>query len=273
MLTHPAAWPMSVQRQRRGDHSQPLYLLHPLERIWCNMSDLFSQFDDAPSPAARGIALVLIGIGALISATATAAFFHVYAASMFSFISPAWSPWLASAAGVFLFEFAAFGWSQIEAKHANTREQITLAAAGKWLALAGSIMTTVVWFSLQSSLIAARLDADATFVISVLGGILVIVGSSGMFLLVALYAGSSAQHHEASAAATLRALRASAKHTVDRETTTAALAASVDQIRRGIPQHADAVAQDAAARYLQSSVQRENQGAAAPRPLSVNGQK
>ena len=228
--------------------------------------DLFAQFDDNPHPGARGVALVLIGVGALISASATAAFFFTYAASMFDFISPAWSPWLASAAGIFLFEFASFAWSQVEAKHANTREQLTIAAAGKWLALAGSILTTVVWFSLQSDLIASQLDAGATFVISVMGGVLVIVGSSGLFLLAALYAGSSSQHRQAASQTELRALRASAKHTIDRETTAASLAASVDQIRRGIPKHADTIAQDTAARYLATPTTVKPQEATPARP-------
>ena len=65
--------------------------------------DLFSDFGQSGNPGARGIAAVLIGLGALISATATAAFFYTFAASMFAFISPDLSPWLAAVAGVFLF--------------------------------------------------------------------------------------------------------------------------------------------------------------------------
>ena len=216
--------------------------------------DLFTQFDDSPHPGARGVALVLIGLGAIISATATAAFFATYAASMFEFISPQLSPWLAAGAGVFLFEFAAFAWSQVEARHADTKEQIAIAGAGKWLALAGSILTTVVWFSLRSDLLAGQLDETAMFTVSILGGVLVIAGSSGLFLLAALYASNSSPHREATAAATLRALRASAKHTIDQETTAATLSASVDKIRRQLPQHAETVSQDAAGQYFRSAI-------------------
>ena len=202
------------------------------------MSDLFSTEFETRSPGARGVAYVLIGVGALISATATAAFFHAFAADMFSFISPELSPWLASAAGVFLFEFAAFAWAQVEARHADTSEQITIAAAGKWLALVGSILTTVVFFSLRSSLLAGQLDDTALFVVSVIGGLLIIVGSSGLFLLIALYAGASANHTKARHDAAIRAMRATAAHTINQETTAATLAQTVEAIRRGLPEHA-----------------------------------
>lgn len=212
--------------------------------------DIFStEFDNQGSVSARGVAYVLIGVGALISATATAAFFHAFAADIFAFISPELSPWLAAIAGVFLFEFAAFAWSQIEARHADTNEQITIAATGKWLALVGSILTTVVFFSLRSSLLAGRLDETALFVVSVIGGLLVIIGSSGLFLLVALYVRASSGHTRARNDAAIRAMRAAAAHTINRETTAATLAQTVENIRRGLPEHAQRQGAANAAHY------------------------
>ena len=202
-----------------------------------SQNDLFTNEFESRSPGARGVAYVLIGVGALISASATAAFFHAFAADLFGFISPEMSPWLAAAAGVFLFEWAAFAWAQVEARHADTSEQIAIAAAGKWLALAGSILTTVVFFSLRSSLLAGRLDETAMFVVSIIGGLLVIIGSSGLFLLIALYVGASSSHTKARNNAAIRAMRASAEHTINRETTAATLAQTIESIRRGLPEN------------------------------------
>jgi len=211
--------------------------------------DIFSNEFESRSPAARGVALVLIGVGAAISATASAAFFYTYAASMFEFISPQLSPWLAAACGVFLFEFSAFGWSQIEARHADTSEQIAIAGAGKWLALVGSLLTTVVWFSLRSSLLAGQLDDTALFVVSIAGGALVIVGSSGLFLLAALYASASASHTRARHDAAIRAMRAAASHQIDRETTLATLDQTISAIRQGLPDQAQRQGQANAKQY------------------------
>ena len=209
-----------------------------------------TDFDNQSSVAARGVAYVLIGIGALISAMATAAFFHAYAADMFSFVSPQLSPWLAAAAGVFLFEFSAFAWAQIEARHSDTAEQITLAAAGKWLALIGSVSTTIVFFSLRSSLLIGRLDDTAVYVVSIIGGLLIIVGSSGMFLLIALYASASANHRLARNNASVRAMRAAAAHTINRESVAAEMQQTVEAIRQSLPDNARRQGQANSAQFV-----------------------
>lgn len=197
-----------------------------------------NEFDNQATVSARAVSYVLIGIGAAISGMATAAFFYSYAADLFTFISPSLSPWIAAAAGVFLFEFSSFAWSQVEAKHADTSEQITIAAAGKWLALGGSVLTTVVYFALNSSLLAGRLDDTALYVVSIIGGLLVIVGSSGLFLLAALYTSHSASHTKARQNATIRAMQSNANHTINREATAATLSQTVEEIRRRLPENA-----------------------------------
>jgi hypothetical protein len=95
-----------------------------------------------------------------------------------------------------------------------------------------------VYFTLNSELINDRLDDTAVMTVSILGGLLIVLGIGGNFALGFVYRNGSAEHTKASNTAELRAMKTTARHAADKETTQAALIETLDRIRRSLPQHA-----------------------------------
>ena len=187
---------------------------------------------------ARAVSILFGGALLTLSAITSAAFFWRYAPGVFDFVSPALSPYLAALTGVLCFEVASVAWSWLRAHDADTAAQLSTANVGAWGAMIGGLVVTAVYFTLNSELIAARLDDTAVMTFSILGGVLIVLGIGGNFALGFVYRNSAAGHMEASNAAELRAMQSTAKHTIDRESTAATLAQTVEAIRAGLPDNA-----------------------------------
>jgi hypothetical protein len=207
--------------------------------------DLFSEFDNGKSAAARAVGLLFGGALVAISAITTAAFFFQYAGGMFEFLAPSLSPYLAAATGVLCFEVAALAWGWLAANDADTAAQIAAAKAGSWGAMIGGLATTAVYFTLNTSLISGQLDAATNTAVSLAGGLLIVIGVGAHFALGHVYRSASAGHTAAQQEAQLRAMRAAAAATIGAESTRATLANTVGNIRKSLP--------DAAARQGQAN--------------------
>ena len=200
--------------------------------------NFYSEFNNGKPAMARAVSILFGGALLTLSAITSAAFFWQYAPGVFNFISPALSPYLAALTGVLCFEVASIAWSWLRAHDADTAVQMSAANVGAWGAMIGGLVVTAVYFTLNSELIAGRLDDAAIMTVSILGGLLIVLGIGGNFALGFVYRNAAAAHMEASNVAELRAMQSMAKHTIDRESTAATLAQTVEAIRAGLPENA-----------------------------------
>ncbi|UCC54035.1 MAG: hypothetical protein JSV68_08690, partial [Anaerolineaceae bacterium] len=113
--------------------------------------------------------------------------------------------------------------------------QMATANVGAWGVMIGGLVVTAVYFTLNSELINGRLDDMAVMTVSILGGLLIVLGIGGNFALGFVYRNGSAEHTKASNVAELRAMKTTARHAADKETTQAALTQTLDRIRRSLP--------------------------------------
>ena len=203
-----------------------------------SQQDFLSELENGKSPMAGGLrsifGAVLIGLSAITSA----AFFFTYAAGTFTFLSPSLSPYLAAVTGVICFEGASVIWTYLSAHDADTKTQLTVSMVGAWGSMLGGLIITAVYFTLNTQLIAPRLDDGSIMVVSIIGGLLIILGIGGNFALGFLYRANSASHKAAEQLAELRAAQSLARHTIKQESTKATLAQTVNRIREDLPQHA-----------------------------------
>lgn len=200
--------------------------------------NFLSELEDAKPATAGGVRAAFNAVLIGLSAVTSAAFFYTYAPHTFDFISPALSPLLAALTGVVCYELASVAWGYLGAHDADTNAQLATAKIGAWGCMFGGLVVTAVYFTLNTELISARLDDNSIVAFSLLGGALIVLGIGGNFALGFIYRANSAAHVAASNAAEIRAAKTFARHTIARETTNATLAQTVDQIRRGLPQHA-----------------------------------
>lgn len=215
------------------------------------MSNIFqtNDFDSKPA-AARAVGVLFGGALLILSAITTAAFFFAYAPHMFDFISPSLSPYLSALSGVLCFEAASVAWSWLRAHDSDTAGQLAVANVGAWGSMIGGLAVTSAYFALQTDLITPRLDDAMIMTVSILGGVLIIVGIGGNFCLGFIYRNMAAGHMEAANNAELRAMRSQARHLAQSETTKATLARSLAEIRKGLPEHAQRQGQANAGQYL-----------------------
>ena len=201
------------------------------------MVSMFTQdnFESDKPAAARAVSILFGGALLILSAITSAAFFWRYAPGVFDFLSPAMSPYLAAATGVLCFEAASVCWSWLRAHDADTAVQLAVANVGAWGAMLAGLTVTAVYFTLNSDLIATRLDDAAIMFVSIAGGFLIVLGIGGNFALGFVYRNSAAGHMEASNAAELRAMQSAARHAARTETTRATLANTLQEIRRELP--------------------------------------
>ena len=149
--------------------------------------DFTSEFGNSKPAPARAISILFGGALLFLSAVTSAAFFYRYAPGVFDFISPSLSPYLAALTGVLCFELANVAWSWLRAHDAATAVQLAAANAGAWGAMICGLIVTAVYFTLNSELIAGRLDATALMVVSIVGGLLIVLGIGGNFALGFVY--------------------------------------------------------------------------------------
>lgn len=214
------------------------------------MFDLTTELQDGKPALARSVSILFGAILILLSAITTAAFFATYASAVFVFLSPALSPYLAAAAGVICFEGASVVWSWLRANDSDTGQQLAIANVGAWGAMFGGLIITAVFLALNSNLIAGQLDATAIESLSILGGLLIVIGIAGNFALGFTYRNAAASHVAAGNAAQLRALQTAARHRANIATAEATLNNTLAAIQAGLPQHSKQQAADNAARYL-----------------------
>lgn len=188
------------------------------------------------SPMAGSVAAVIGALLLLFSAITSFAFFATYAAGVFNFISPAMAPWLAGLVGVISFEGMSLIWRYLHANHADTERSMRLAQAGSILALGGGLLVTVIYFALQTDLLRANMDAQTITSLSLIGGLLIIIGVSANFGLYHFYA-ESLSHHQANLERNrIAAMRTQASFNTRAATTQATLRQTMDNISRQLPE-------------------------------------
>ena len=125
------------------------------------MFDLTSELDSGKPALARAVGVLFGGVLVLLSAITTAAFFAKYAPSVFEFLSPELSPYMAALTGIICFEGASVVWCWLRANDSDTGQQLAIANVGAWGAMLCGLLITAVFLALNSSLIAGQLDAAA----------------------------------------------------------------------------------------------------------------
>jgi hypothetical protein len=199
--------------------------------------DTEDLFNHERTTQARSLALVASVALLLFSAITSYAFFSTYAGDVFAFISPTLAPYLAGLAGMVVFEGMTLVWRYLRANHADTHDQMAYAKWGAILALSGGVLVTVVYFALQTPLLGAVVDERAREVLSLLGGLLMIVGVSGGFLLWHLYSSADAAHERNTQRAALRAKQHQAQMQVANLTTDRVLRDTAAAVAEVLPEH------------------------------------
>lgn len=232
--------------------------------------NLFNDDFGSAKPALAGAIALLFG-GALLflSAVTSAAFFFSYAPNVFDFLTPSLSPYLAALTGVLCFELASVAWSWLRAHDADTAVQLAAANVGAWGAMIGGLVVTAVYFALNSSLLSGRLDDTAVMTVSIMGGLLIIIGIGGNFALGFVYRNAGAKHIEASNTAELRAMQSTARHAAARESTAATLAKTLEEIRRSLPAASQTQGSLNAGQFLDDNFTRPNRNTAESWPYSL----
>jgi len=233
----------------------------------------FPTFDsiDNPKPVtSKAVAVIFGGILVALSALTSAAFFFRYAADAFTFLAGDLSPWISALVGVICYEGAALVWAWLRSNDADTAQQLAVANIASWAAMIGGLCVTCVFFALNSDLI--NLDATATEAVSLIGGMLIIIGIGGNFAAGHIYRIGAASNTANSQAAEIRAMQNAAAFAANREATYAALQQTLDAIRRDLPTQATAQGKADADTYLRQRFSYQNEEVA-PVPFQENGQK
>lgn len=191
--------------------------------------------DGGGSQLAPGVARIVGAILLLISAATSFAFFAQYAGKVFEFISPSLSPYLAGAVGVISFELMSVVWRYLHANNADTARQMQLAQVGAILALSGGLLVTVIYFALQTDLLTGVMDASTVTALSLVGGILIILGVSGNFGLYHFYEEAGSKHQANLQKAQIAAMRSTASFHTKAATTKHTLAHTMNEIDRALP--------------------------------------
>lgn len=235
------------------------------------MYDFNTPLDNQKPATAKAVGLIFGGLLVALSALTSAAFFYRYAGDSFAFLVGDLSPWLAAAVGVLCFEIASLVWAWLRANDADTGGQLAVSNLAAWLTMAGGLAVTVIYFALTADLIAARLDATAETVVSLVGGLLIIAGIAGNFAAGHVYRINAATHAAASQHAELRAMQTGAAHAANREATYATLARTLEAIRQQLPDAANSQGAANADQYFSErfSARNENQAAAPARPTAT----
>jgi len=236
----------------------------------CNVYDFNTPLDNQKPVISKAVAVIFGGILVALSALTSAAFFFRYAADAFTFLAGDLSPWISAAVGVICYEGAALTWAWLRSNDADTGQQLAVANVAAWGATIGGLCVTCVFFALNSDLI--RLDATAETAVSLVGGLLIILGIGGNFAAGHIYRIGAASHTANSQQAEIRAMQNAAAFTANREATYAALQQTLDAIRRDLPTQAVAQGKADADTYLRQRFTYQNEEAA-PVPFQANGQK
>lgn len=241
------------------------------------MFDLNTPLDSQKPVTSKAVGILFGGALVTLSALTSAAFFFEYAGSAFAFLVGDLSAWLAALVGVLCFEVASLVWSWLRAHDADTAGQLAVSNIAAWLAMAGGLAVTVIYFGLTTPLINAQLDTTAQMVFSLIGGLLIIAGIAGNFAAGHIYRINAATHAAASQQSEIRAMQQSAAHTANRESTYAELARTLEAIRDQLPETTTAQGAANAGQYISErfTVPTSPQGERVPvRPTaSPNGRK
>jgi len=194
-----------------------------------------SDFVSSKPVTARAVGGIFGGLLVLLSALTTAAFFFKYAPTAFDFLVGDLSPWLSALVGVLVFEVASLVWSWLKANDADTGAQLAVSNLSAWAAMACGLAVTVVYFSLGTDLINAQLDATAETAVSLVGGVLIVIGIGGNFCAGFVYRISGAMHSSATQQSQLRAMQTGAAFAANREATYAELQRTLEGIRAQLP--------------------------------------
>lgn len=223
-------------------------------------------------PAARAVAVLFGGALILLSAATSAAFFASYVPDLYSLWVGSWSPLLSAATGVLIFEVGALAWGYLRSHHADTGAQLVAARVGSWGGMIGGVLVTVAYFSLSNRLLVDNLDAATLDLVALMGGVLVVAGVAGHFILVFLYQSASAAQQQAASAADLRAMSSAARNQVDAATMRATLDRTLADIGAALPVASARQGATNAQRYLAHSFEDAPTPSTPARPtMTANG--
>ena len=209
---------------------------------------MFTQFDEHRSGGYLQTAATVIAV--TISGLASFQFFATYSGALLAGIIPA--AFLAAAAGligVVMLEGGALYWQRSLQYDADSQTQVQIAKAGYLVSVTLSVIVTMLYFLLTSTLVAPYM-ADVEPIIKAAAA-LVLVGIVGFqFTAKMQYSGAATTSIEARQRSELRALQNTAKHSVDRETTRADLAEALASIERQLPEASKKQGQQAARDFI-----------------------
>jgi len=220
--------------------------------------DFNTPLDYQKPVQSKAVSFLFGGLLVILSGLTSMAFFYRFAGSAFAFLVGDLSPWLSALVGVLCFEIASLVWAWLRANDADTAGQLAISNVAAWLTMAGGLAVTVIYFGLTADLIAARLDATAEMVFSLIGGLLIIAGIAGNFAAAHVYRINAATHAAASQAAELRAMQQGASFTANREATFAELTQTIEAIRASLPEAASKKGADNAKQFFNRPTARPN---------------
>ncbi len=214
--------------------------------------DTDELFNHERSTQAKTLATVASVLLLIFSAVTSWAFFALYAYDVFTFMSPTLAPFLAGLVGVVVFEGMTLVWRYLRAHHANTHAQMAIASWGATLALSGGLLVTVVFFALQTELLASVVDDTLLRILSLAGGLLMIAGVSGGFLLWHLYSVADGDHERNTQRATLSSMQHSAQLKVSQMTTDRVLRDTAGAVMKNLPEYSQRQARQNQRAYYES---------------------
>ena len=230
------------------------------------MYDFNSPLDQQKPVVSKAVGVIFGGLLVTLSALTSAAFFFEYAGDAFTFLVGDLSPWLAALVGVLCFEIASLVWAWLRAHDADTAGQLAVSNIAAWSTMGGGLVVTVIYFGLTTPLISAQLDATATMVFSLIGGVLIVAGIAGNFAAGHIYRINAATHAAASQSAELRAMQTGAAFTANRESTYAELQRTLEAIRDQLPETTTNQGKQNAQQFISERF-------TAPKASRVNGKK
>ena len=209
---------------------------------------MFTQFDEHRSGGYLQTAATVIAV--TISATASYQFFATYSGALLAGIVP--EAFLSAAAGligVLMLEAGAIFWQRSLQHDADSDQQVQIARAGYLVSVVLSVVVTMLFFLLTSSLIAPYM-ADVAPIVNAFAAVILIGIVGFQFTAKMQYSGAATTSVEARQRAEMRAMQNTAKYSVERETTRADLAEALSNIERALPAASKAQGMQAAKEFI-----------------------
>lgn len=206
---------------------------YPNKRVRCFVFNLDDSLESRASGGFIQKAATIVAVS--ISGLASFQFFATYSGGLLAGIVPA--QFLSIAAGligVVMCEAACLYWQWSVQHDADSKSQLQIAQAGYWLSLTISVVITVLYFALTSSLVAPYLQ-DVQHIIDAFAAVTLVAAIGAQFTLKISYGAAATQAAKALQDAQIRALQGEAAYVVRQQSTKADLQNSLAELQRVLP--------------------------------------